>query len=71
MDPSVLNTLDTCLDTAWQLEALLAQDSGEMDECTKGQVLTAYQDAMEQAISLLRKIRRQLQILYDEQKLVM
>ena len=71
MNDETLALLGKSLETAHRLEALLQQDSGEMEECTKGQVLTAYRDAMEQAISLLRKIGRQLQIFYDERKLIM
>ncbi len=69
MDES-LKTLRESLYTARRLEALLQQDSTEMEECTRGQVLTEYRNAMEEAIGSLRKIERQLQIFYDEQKLV-
>jgi len=70
MDDDVMLLLGRCLNTARQLEALLMQDSAELDACTRGKVLTEYRDAMEQAISLLRKIHRQLHIYHDERKLI-
>ncbi len=67
----LMTRLNSSLQLTRELEALMRQDSDELDECTRGQILTAYRDAMEQAISLLRQIRRQLQIYRDEQKQMM
>ena len=67
MDQEIISFIDESLQITYQLEGTMKWDSEEMEECVKGQVLTEYQKAMEQAISLLLRMRRQLQLMRDEQ----
>ena len=70
MDYELISAIDSCLNAVRQLEMTVRQDCAEMGECTRGQVLAAYLDAMEQAISQLRKVESQLQVFRDEQCLI-
>ncbi len=66
MDIEAMLDIDRCLVTAALLKGVVKQDSAEMEECTKGEVLAAYQDAAESAISLLDRIQGQLRHIRDK-----
>lgn len=70
MDAEIMSAVNHCLAISHSLETIIHQDCGEMEECTKGQVLAEYLTAMEHATGLLQKIKSQLQIIQDEQRLI-
>ncbi len=51
---------------AGRLEKLFRQDSRDMEDCTRGEILTAYQQAMEKGIEQTREIQRLLWELYND-----
>ena len=49
-----------------RLEKLFRQDSRDMEECVRGEILTAYQQAVEKGIEQTKEIRRLLWELYND-----
>lgn len=67
MDEEMVRALiNRCDHNAGQLETLFRQDAREMEDCTRGEILTAYQKAMDKGAEQTKEIRRLLWELYND-----
>ncbi len=69
MNPNVISILDRCIRLTNSLQSSMAQDSAEMEECTRGPLLAVYRDAMEKGVQMARAMEWDLRELYDEEQI--
>ena len=65
MDEEMIKAaINRCDQDAGRLEKLFRQDSTDMEECTRGEILDAYRQAMDKGVEMTAEIRRLLAELY-------
>ncbi len=69
MDINVVHTLQSCIDDCERLLREAEHDKERYSQCMSGELMRAYMQASDVAISKIKKIKNQLYDLQLEQKL--
>ncbi len=67
MDEETIKALiNQCAYKAGHLEKLFQQDSMDMEDCTRGEILVAYKQAVDKGIEMVQTVQHLLEELYND-----